>query len=159
MLPQPNFGPSSEPDDGDEPAGPPKKVGRLRIALWAQALAAILAGNYLFLILLQINQMSASELADSGLSSNPDLTPWWVIVGVTLMCAVISALCAVRLKSRLRAVRFWGMGASFPLFLAGMFMSPIFGYLIGILVFASLFALWWLFSGDVKHWMTESGRK
>lgn len=177
MLPQPNFGPTSSgpPDDTGEEEGPPRKVGRLRIALWVQTVFAVLAGNYLVLSVLAARQATVEQLteiaSDAGLDSPAEageelfelyhstqfMVSNLVPAGVMVIAAVLSALCAIRLKTRMRAVRRLGIAASIVLLLLAMLttlMIPGFFMVLMIWVFASILAVWWLFSGDVKHWMT-----
>lgn len=185
MLPQPNFGPSSPvPDSGDdEDEGPPKKLGRLRIALWVQTVFAVLAGNLLVVNLMAFRQASRDELVEArtdlyldGGATQADaeslargdadyfhgttyLSTTIAIAALLILAAILSALCAIRLKTRLKVVRRLAIAASIVLLLLGMLSTLQSGGLFLLLmlwVFASILAVWWLFSGDVKHWMTES---
>jgi hypothetical protein len=81
------------------------------------------------------------------------------IAGVTVIAAIIAALCAIRFKSRLKVVRWWAVGATAVLFIVGMFMSTLFALYVAPWVFASVFALWWLFASDIRYWLSESSAK
>lgn len=180
MLPQPNFGPTSSgpPDndaEGDE--GPPRKIGRLRIALWVQTVFAVLAGNYLVISIVSARQATLDQLVEIAIESEIDspttaaqelfdfynstqfLVSNLVPAGIMVIAAVFSALCAMRLKTRLKSVRRVAIAASIVLLLLAMLttlMVPAFFLILMIWVFASILAVWWLFSGDVKDWMTAS---
>ncbi|GAB3650808.1 hypothetical protein [Glycomyces tarimensis] len=176
MLPQPNFGHSSGPedDDKDEVEGPPRQIGRLRIAMWVQAVCAVLAGNFLIVTVFAYRAMSVEDLIDAApdvddaaslardaheyYQSTDFLAMYLTLAGVAILCAIVAALCALRLKTRMRAVRRTAIAVTIVLFLAGMLMTGIFSYLVAPWVFASVLALWWLFAGDVRHWMTEKSR-
>lgn len=181
MLPQPNFGPSSGPEpegDNDEVEGPPKQIGRLRIALWVEALLAVLAGNFLTVTVFAYRGMSVEELTDAfaegesaenAASLARDAHEYYQsasflasnlsIAGVTIIAAIIAALCALRLKSRLKVVRRTAIAMSILLFLGGMLMTTVFGYLVAPWVFASVLALWWLFAADTRYWMSETSKR
>ncbi|PRY57450.1 hypothetical protein [Glycomyces artemisiae] len=183
MLPQPNFGRDRDPGkgapepEGDDPNAKPKKLLRLQIALWVEVVSAVVAGNILAFYTFSLRSASVAELTDVYENSNMDLdqTPAetaqaahdfyqstnflasnLVIAGFALVAAIVAALCAVRLKSRQKAVRWWAVGATAVLFIVGMFMSTIFGLYVGPWVFASILALWWLFSADIRYWMDGS---
>ncbi|WP_026931845.1 hypothetical protein [Glycomyces tenuis] len=180
MLPQPNFGPTSSgpPDDNDEAdEGPPRKLGRLRIALWVQTAFAVLAGNYLVLSVFsarqatldQLIELSAEAEVESPTEAGQELFDFYnstqflvanlIPAGIMVIAAVLSALCAVRLKTRLKTVRRVAIATSIVLLLLAMLttlMVPAFFLILMIWVFASILAVWWLFSGDVKDWMSES---
>jgi len=179
MLPQPNFGPTSSGpvDETGEDEGPPRKIGRLRIALWVQTVFAVLAGNYLVLSVLAARQATVGQLteiaADAGLESPSEaaeelfelyhstqfMVSNLVPAGIMVIAAVLSALCAIRLKTRMKVVRRLGITASIVLLLLAMLttlMIPGFFMVLMLWVFASILAVWWLFSTDVKYWMSES---
>lgn len=178
MLPQPNFGPTSPgPVDEAGEEGPPRKIGRLRIALWVQTAFAVLAGNYLVLSVLAARQATVGQLEEiaenAGLDSPSDaaeelfelynstqfMVSNLVPAGVMVIAAVFSALCAIRLKTRLKVVRRLGITASIALLLLAMLttlMIPGFFMVLMMWVFASILAVWWLFSSDVRYWMSES---
>lgn len=178
MLPQPNFGPASDPgpSGGDEEElGPPKQIRRLRIAMWVQAVCAVLAGNFLIVAVLTYRGMSLEELTElyqdvEGIDdpaaeiqrvydtyqSSGFLASYLTMSIVIVLAAVVTALCAMRLKTRLRAVRWTAAGSSVLLFLGSMLLSPMFGYLVAPWVFAAVLSLWWLFSSDVRWWMSET---
>jgi hypothetical protein len=180
MLPQPNFGPTSAgPPDDETEEGPPKKLSRLRVALWVQTVFAVLAGNYLVMSVLSARQATLDELVEittraeveapaeaarelfDFYNSTQFLVANLIPAGIMVVAAVLSALCAVRLKTRLKSVRRVAIAASIVLLLLAMLttlMVPGFFIVLMIWVFASILAVWWLFSGDVKHWMTESMR-
>ncbi|THV37049.1 hypothetical protein [Glycomyces buryatensis] len=181
MLPQPNFGPNPEPaGSGDEEVdGPPKQLRRLRIAIWVQVVFGVLAGNLMIVNMFSLRQSSTDELVatytdvyvDQGetqanavkfaqdsaeyFHSSSYLTSTLVIGGLAVVAAVIGALCAVRLKTRLKAVRWWAVGATAVLFIIGMLTSTSFGLMVAPWVFASVLALWWLFARDVRQWLNE----
>lgn len=183
MLPQPNFGRDRDPGkgapepEGDDPNAKPKKLLRLQIALWVEVVSAVVAGNILAFYTFSLRSATVAELTDVYESSGMDLdqTPAetaqaahdfyqstnflasnLVIAGFALVAAIVAALCAVRFKSRQKAVRWWAVGATAVLFIVGMFMSTIFGLYVGPWVFASILALWWLFSADIRYWMDGS---
>ncbi|MCH7229854.1 hypothetical protein L0U85_03120 [Glycomyces sp. L485] len=178
MLPQPNFGPSSGPEDNDdEVEGPPKQFRRLRIALWVQAALAVLAGNFLTVTVFTYRSMSAADLteaftetegAEAAASLARDAHEYYqttgflaanlTIAGITILAAIVAALCAMRFKNRMKVVRRSAIAASIVLFLAGMLMTTVFGYLVAPWVFASVLSLWWLFSADIRHWMDRSSK-
>lgn len=178
MLPQPNFGPASEPDrDDEEEAGPPKQIRRLRIALWVEAVFAVIAGNLLVVSVFAsrafslddlTEQYAKTESAKDAASLAKDTYEYYQssgfmvwnlsMAGVTLLAAIVTALCAMRLKTQLKAVRWTAAITSILLFLAGMLMTVAFGYLVAPWIFAAVLALWWLFSSDVRYWMSESAK-
>lgn len=177
MLPQPNFGPASEPDpvssDDEEEAGPPKQLRRLRIAMWVQAVCAVLAGNFLVVAVFSYRGMTLGELTEvyegvegedaSALARDAFeyyqgtsfLASTLTMAGVAILAAIVTALCAMRFKTRLKAIRWTAIITSVLLFLTGMLMTTVFSYYVAPWVFASVLSLWWLFSGDVKWWMSE----
>jgi hypothetical protein len=176
MLPQPSFGPGKGPDDDDDADRPPKQIGRLRLVLWVQTAFAVLAGNYMILSIMAFRNTSPEEYAraynEAAESEDQHITvaeaarildgfdavPMWIIAGLMLIGAILSALVAIRLKHRLKSARRLGIAASLVLLLLAMFtvlFMPGFFFVLMIWVFASILALWWLFSSDVKHWMTE----
>ncbi|GAB3229160.1 hypothetical protein GCM10027447_22160 [Glycomyces halotolerans] len=176
MLPQPNFGPASGPDD-DEVEGPPRQLGRLRIAVWVQAVCAVLASNFLAVSVFTWRSMSQEELEEAfGESEGPEeaaqlaeelhefyqgtsfLVSNLTMAGVTILAAIVIALCALRFKSRYKIVRRLAIAMSIILFLSGMLMTTIFSYLVAPWVFASVLSLWWLFNADVKYWFSESAK-
>lgn len=174
MLPQPNFGPTSSPGD-DESEGPPRQVGRLRIALWVQTAFAVLAGNYLVVSLFVARQATLDQLieiyaevdspretAEQALEyyrSTEFLVGNLAFAGIMVIAAIVSALCAMRLKTRLKSVRRLAITASIVLLIFAMLTTlqlPGFFMVLMLWVFASIMAVWWLFAGDVKHWMTAA---
>ncbi|GAB4005510.1 hypothetical protein GCM10029992_53560 [Glycomyces albus] len=181
MLPQPNFGPASEPDpvggDDDEELGPPKQIGRLRIAMWVQAVCAVIAGNFLVVAVFSYRGMTLDELTDiydgaegvddpAGLAQDAFdyyqgtgfLASTLTMAIVAVLAAIVTALCAMRLKTRLKSVRWTAVVTSVLLFLTGMLMTTVFGYWVAPWVVASVLSLWWLFAGDVRWWMSEKRR-
>jgi hypothetical protein len=184
MLPQPNFGRDKEPDrgapepeaaDGDEK--PRKKLLRLQIAMWVQALSAVVAGNLAAYLTFLYRGATLEDLTE--LYENPDyLGPigsaqgdfdyyqsssfliWTLTVaGLTVLAAIVATLCAIRFKTRLKAVRWTAVGATAVLFVCGMLMSTLFYYYVAPWVFASVLALWWLFASDIRHWMNKSAKR
>jgi hypothetical protein len=182
MLPQPNFGRDKGPiepakDEQGEDAMPRKKLFRLQIALWVQVVFAVLLGN-----LFAFNSVGARNVSQADIlkhyQDNPPaegVTPEEMaktayetfqstgflvmvlaIAGFAIVGAIVSALCAIRLKSRLKAVRWWAVGATAILFVVGMYMSTQFGLLVAPWVFASVLALWWLFATDIRYWLSET---
>lgn len=178
MLPQPNFGPDKgpvEPDKDADGAMPRKKLLRLQIAMWVQVVSAVIAGNVLAFYTFSLRGASVDELrAIYEESENIDdpaaiaqqafelyqstnfLVSNLVIGGFAILAAIVAALCAIRFKTRLKAVRWWAVGATAALFIIGMFMSTVFLLYVAPWVFASVLALWWLFASDIRYWMSES---
>lgn len=181
MLPQPNFGRDREPAKGApkpegeaDPDAKPRQLLRLQIAMWVQIASSVLAGNFFIWSTITYRSASLEDLRkiaeDTGLEdpaktaqeafdfyqSTNFLVSNLTIGGITLIAAIIAALCVLRFKSRLKAVRWWAVGATAVLFIVGMLMSPQFGLLIAPWVFAAVLSLWWLFSGDVRYWMSET---
>jgi hypothetical protein len=184
MLPQPNFGRDREPAKGapqpEEDADPdarPRKVRWLQIAMWIQIVSAVLAGNFFIWSTITYRSATLDDLRtiaeDSGMEEPAKaaqeaydfyqgtnfLVSNLTIGGITLIAAIIAALCAIRFKSRLKVVRWWAVGATAVLFIVGMLMSPQFSLLIAPWVFASVLSLWWLFSSDMRWWMSETQAK
>jgi small-conductance mechanosensitive channel len=182
MLPQPNFGRDKDPVEPDKAdadgAMPRKKLLRLQIAMWIQVVCAVIAGNVLAFYTFSLRGATVDELTsiyeDSGASDNPAETAQaayelyqstnflvsnLVIAGFAVVAAIIAALCTVRFKSRLKAVRWWAVGATAVLFIIGMFMSTVFLLYVAPWVFASVLALWWLFASDIRYWMSESASR
>ncbi|HEX2145997.1 MAG TPA: hypothetical protein VHG10_15975, partial [Glycomyces sp.] len=183
MLPQPNFGRDKrpvEPEKKDEQDGedamPRKKLLRLQIAMWVQIVSAVIAGNILAFYTFSLRSTSLEDLtalyekndiADDAAAVARDMFAIYqstnflvsnlVIAGFAVVASIIAALCAIRFKSRLKAVRWWAVGATAVLFIVGMFMSTIFLLYVAPWVFASVLALWWLFAGDIRSWLNECG--
>ncbi|MDN3238207.1 hypothetical protein [Glycomyces tritici] len=184
MLPQPNFGRDKGPiepakDEHGEDEVPRKKLRRLQIAMWVQVVFAVLLGNLHAFRVIGARDISEAEiLADykeqpppGGISpedaartayetfqSTEFMVFMLAISGFAIVAAIVAALCAIRLKSRLKAVRWWAVGATAILFLVGMYMSTQFGLLVAPWVFASVLALWWLFASDIRYWLNESAK-
>ncbi|WP_205323660.1 hypothetical protein [Glycomyces sp. YM15] len=184
MLPQPNFGRDKGPiepakDENGEDAMPRKKLRRLQIALWVQVVFAVLLGNLFAFNSLQARNVSQAEILKhyqenppaEGSGTTPEemaktayetfqstgfLVMVLVIAGFVLVAAIVSAMCAIRLKSRLKAVRWSAVAATAILFVVGMYMSTQFGLLVAPWVFASVLALWWLFASDIRYWLSET---
>lgn len=179
MLPQPNFGRDKGPiepekDANGEGAMPRKKLLRLQIAMWIQVVCAVLAGNILAFYTFSLRGATLDELVEmyQGNEAVKDpaktaqdmydlyqgtnfLVSNLTIAGVTVIAAIIAALCAIRFKSRLKVVRWWAVGATAVLFIVGMFMSTLFALYVAPWVFASVFALWWLFASDIRYWLNR----
>ncbi|GAA1672056.1 hypothetical protein GCM10009830_17760 [Glycomyces endophyticus] len=177
MLPQPNFGRDRDPGkgapepEGDDPNAKPKKVLRLQIALWVQVVSAVVAGNILAFYAFSLRSATMDELTEIYESAEIDdpagtaqtahdlyqstnfLASNLAIAGFALVAAIIAAMCAIRFKTRQKSVRWWAVGATAVLFIVGMFMSTVFGLYVAPWVFASVLALWWLFSSDIRYWM------
>lgn len=184
MLPQPNFGrdtgptgPAKEEDGEDEK--PRKKLLRLQIAMWIQVAFAVVLGNiHGFVVIASRGLTEAELLADFRERELPeDITPeeaarsayetfqstgyLAVMLGVAvlaILAAIVAALCAMRFKSRQKTVRRWAIGATGVLVVVGMFLSTQFSLLVAPWVFASVFALWWLFAGDIRYWFDEPSK-
>lgn len=180
MLPQPNFGRDKGPiepekDANGEGAMPRKKLLRLQIAMWIQVVCAVAAGNILAFYTFSLRGATVDELlalykeneaiddpavmaqqAFDLYQSTNFLVSNLVIAGFAVVAAIIASLCAIRFKSRLKAVRWWAVGATAVLFIIGMFMSTVFGLYVAPWVFASVLALWWLFASDIRYWLSES---
>jgi len=180
MLPQPNFGRDKKPvepekDANGEGAMPRKKLRRLQIAMWVQVVSAVVAGNILAFYVFSLRSATEAGLlaiyeendafkdpAESArqahelYQSTNFLVSNLVLAGLAVLAAIVAALCAIRFKSRLKAVRFWAVGATAILFVVGMFMSTFFFYYVGPWVFASVLSLWWLFASDIRYWLSES---
>jgi hypothetical protein len=184
MLPQPNFGRDREPDKGapkSEDADAdvkPRNLLRLQIAMWVQVVSAVLAGNILAWGTFTQRAASVEDLTkvytDSGQYDDPAQTARdfhevfqstnflvtnLVGAGLMLVAAIIAAMCIIRFKSRHKVVRWWAVGSTAFLFVIGMLMAPQFGLLVGPWVFASVLSLWWLFSSDIRYWLSESQAK
>ncbi|WP_030160117.1 hypothetical protein [Glycomyces sp. NRRL B-16210] len=181
MLPQPNFGPNREPvgPDEDDSDAPPRKLRRLQIAMWIQVVCAVLAGNVYAFNAVSARSVSREDILEyyteyppvegdpaevaqaayTTFQSTSFLVTSLVIAGLAVVAAIIAAMCAIRFKSRLKAVRWWAVGATAVLFVEGMYMSVQFGLLVAPWVFASVLALWWLFSSEIRYWMNESFQK
>ena len=184
MLPQPNFGRDREPAKGaprpKEEADPnpkPRKILRLQIAMWVQIVSSVLAGNFFIWSTITYRSASLDDLRtiaeDAGMEepakaaqeafdfyqSTNFLVSNVTVGGITLLAAIIAALCALRFKSRLKVVRWWAVGTTAVLFIVGMLMSPQLSLLVAPWIFASVLALWWLFSSDIRWWMSESQSK
>ncbi|MFC3495507.1 hypothetical protein [Glycomyces rhizosphaerae] len=180
MLPQPNFGRDKGPiepekDANGEGAMPRKKLLRLQIAMWIQVVCAVLAGNLLAMTTISARGASLADIKANY--ENPDFvgptgTPqgdfdyyqspgflglYLTIAGITLLAAIVGALCAIRFKSRLKAVRWSAVVATAILFVIGMLMSVGVGLIVAPWVFASVFALWWLFASDIRYWLNRRG--
>ncbi|WP_100445397.1 AdipoR/hemolysin III family protein [Glycomyces xiaoerkulensis] len=175
MLPQPNFGPPSQPGGGDdEDERPPKQVGRLRIALWVEAVCGVLAGNILTLLIFSSRSQTIDDIieryeAQEGVEdvetlaqetfdfyqSSGFLTLYLSLAIGTALAAIVVALCAMRLKTRLRAVRWTALGGSVVLGVAAVLMMPMFALLVAPWMFASILSLWWLLTADVRHWADQ----
>ncbi len=179
MLPQPNFGRDRDPGkgapepEGDDPNAKPKKVLRLQIALWIQVVSAVFLGNFYAFRVMGSRSTSYEEILEFYTENPPDegtpeefsqalydtfqstafLVTGIVIAGITLVAAIILAMCALRFKTRAKAVRWWAVGATAVSFLVAMYMSTQFGLLVAPWVFAGVLALWWLFSSDIRYWM------
>ncbi|GAA2277162.1 hypothetical protein GCM10009853_034190 [Glycomyces scopariae] len=177
MLPQPNFGRDRDPGKGapepggDDPNAKPRKVLRLQIALWVQVVSAVVAGNILAFYAFSLRSATLAELTDiyegadiedpaetasqahDLYQSTNFLASNLAIAGFALVAAIIAAMCAIRFKTRQKSVRWWAVGATAILFIVGMFMSTVFGLYVAPWVFASVLALWWLFSSDIRYWM------
>jgi len=184
MLPQPNFGREREPDraapkfgDSDpDPDAKPRKLRRLQIAMWVQVVCAVVAGNILAFYTFSLRSATVADLTDVYEQSSSDiddpaglakqafelyqstnfLVSNLVIAGFAILAAIVAAMCAIRFKTRLKAVRWWAVGATAILFIVGMFMSTVFLLYVAPWVFASILALWWLFSADLRHWMDRT---
>lgn len=182
MLPQPNFGRDREPAKGApepeaaDPDAKPRKLLRLQIAMWVQVVSAVVAGNVLAFYAISLRSATVEDLTEIYEDSQSDienpaelaqqaydlyqsqnfLVSNLVIAGIAVLAAIVAALCAIRFKSRLKAVRWWAVGATAVLFIVGMFMSTVFMLYVAPWVFASVLALWWLFSADIRFWMNET---
>jgi hypothetical protein len=176
MLPQPNFGRDKEPvepEKDSDGAMPRKKLLRLQIAMWVQVVCAVIAGNILAFYTFSLRGASVDDLrsiyeendavddpagtaqqAYELYQSTNFLASNLVIAGIAVLAAIIAALCTIRFKTRLKAVRWWAVGAT--AFLFGMFMSTVFLLYVAPWVFASVLALWWLFASDIRWWLSES---
>lgn len=182
MLPQPNFGRDKEPDrgapepetaDGDDK--PRKKLLRLQIAMWVQVVCAVIACNILAFYTFSLRGATVDDLRsiyeENDAVEDPATTAQQayelyqstnflasnlVIAGIAVLAAIIAALCTIRFKTRLKAVRWWAVGATAVLFIVGMFMSTVFLLYVAPWVFASVLALWWLFASDIRYWLSES---
>ena len=184
MLPQPNFGRDKGPIEPEKDANgegemPRKKLMRLQIAMWVQVAFAVLLGTLFFYNSLGARSISEAEIlkhyqenpvegtspeeiaktAYDTFQSTGFLVMTVTIAGLAVIASIIAALCATRLKSRLKAVRWWAVGATAILFMEGMYMSTQFGLLVAPWVFASVLALWWLFSSDIRWWLSKSERE
>ncbi|MCC3761689.1 hypothetical protein K3N28_01195 [Glycomyces sp. TRM65418] len=181
MLPQPNFGRDKDPVGPDEDADdamPRRKLLRLQIAMWIQVVCAVIAGNILAFYTFSLRGATVEDLQSiyegSDAVDDPAATAQQafelyqstnfmvsnlVIAGFAIVAAIIGALCAIRFKTRLKVVRWWAVGATAVLFIIGMFMSTVFGLYVAPWVFASVLALWWLFSSDIRYWLSESGTR
>jgi magnesium-transporting ATPase (P-type) len=171
MLPQPNFGRDKGPiepekDANGEDEKPRKKLLRLQIAMWVQVVSGVLAGNLFIFstitwrsatleeITKAYGEQDAEKLQETFHSTN-FLVSNLAGAAVIIIAAIVAALCAVRFKSRLRAVRWWAVGATAVLFVSGMLMSVTLGLVVAPWVFAAVLSLWWLFASDVRHWMNR----
>jgi hypothetical protein len=180
MLPQPNFGPDKGPVARDEPDpdAKPRKLFRLQIAMWIEVVCAVLAGNILVWGTLTqrnaslqdlVDVFTAAEGYDDPVKSANDAYAMYqstnfldsnlVAAGITIVAAIIAAMCIIRFKSRIKAVRWWAVGSTAILFVVGMLMSVQLGILVAPWVFAAVLALWWLFSSDVRFWLSRSYSK
>ncbi|MEU5155939.1 hypothetical protein [Glycomyces sp. NPDC021274] len=182
MLPQPNFGRDKGPiepakDEQGEDEMPRKKLLRLQIAMWVQVASAVLAGNFLAMAAISTRSASLAEVEE--MHENPDflspsgtpqgdfdyfqsteyLAVYMTIAGITIITAIVAALSAIRFKSRLKVVRWSAVAATAVLFVIGMLMSPGVGIIVAPWVFASVLALWWLFSSDIRHWLDKSAKR
>jgi hypothetical protein len=179
MLPQPNFGRDKGPiepekDANGEDAMPRKKLLRLQIAMWIQVVCAVVAGNILAFYTFSLRDAKVEDLqaiyeendaiddpaetarqAYELYQSTNFLASNLVIAGFAVVAAIIAALCVIRFKTRQKAVRWWAVAATAVLFVIGMFMSTVFGFLVAPWVFASVLALWWLFASDIRYWLSE----
>jgi hypothetical protein len=179
MLPQPNFGRDKEPVEPEKAdaagAMPRKKLLRLQIAMWIQVVCAVIAGNILAFYTLSLRGATQDDLLGiykaNDAIENPSeaardmfelyqstnfLVSNLAIAGFAVLAAIVAALCTIRFKTRSKAVRWWAVGATAILFIVGMFMSTIFLLYVAPWVFASVLALWWLFSSDIRYWMSET---
>jgi magnesium-transporting ATPase (P-type) len=184
MLPQPNFGRDREPAKGApeseaeaDPNAKPRKIFRLQIAMWVQIVSSVLAGNFFIWSTITYRSASLDDLrtiaedndmeepakaaqeAFEFYQSTNFLVSNVTVGAITLLAAIIAALCVLRFKSRLKVVRWWAVGTTAVLFIVGMLMSPQLSILVAPWIFASVLALWWLFSSDVRWWMSESQAK
>lgn len=174
MLPQPNFGRDKGPIQPDKDADgedemPRKKLLRLQIAMWVQVVSGVLAGNLFIISTFTWRSASLEQIAETGAKDPEALRETYQSTsflvanltggGVVLIAAIVAALCAVRFKSRLKAVRWFAVGATAILFVSGMLMSLSFQLLVAPWVFASVLSLWWLFSSDIRHWLSKSAKR
>jgi hypothetical protein len=182
MLPQPNFGRDKGPVPPDKDADgedemPRKKLLRLQIAMWVQVVSGVLAGNLVAVTTLSARSVSLADIEENYrdpdflgptgtaqgdfdyYQSDSFLAVYLTIAGVTIIAAIVAALCAIRFKSRLKAVRWSAVAATAILFVIGMLMSIGVGLVVAPWVFASVLSLWWLFASDIRYWLNKSAKR